>query len=84
MEEKSPQFIQAQKTGDLIAAKNTKIEQQAERIAELEQALRDSDALLIAAIPFFPNPGYGWLLTKADARVIKNHKLLPEYQGAPS
>jgi hypothetical protein len=84
MEQKSTQYVLAEKTGDLLAEKNTKIEQQVARIAELEEAIRESDALLIASIPFLPNPGYGWLQKKIDSRVIKNHKLLPEWDWLQS
>lgn len=35
----SPQYVAAEKTGNLLAEKNTKIEQQTARIAELERQL---------------------------------------------
>jgi phosphopantetheine adenylyltransferase len=46
MNQKSTMYVLAEKTADLLAEKNTKIEQQAARIAELESMLETNNGLL--------------------------------------
>lgn len=52
-----------------------------ERVAQLESALTLSNEVLIETMPHLPNPDYGWLLGKVDARVIRNRALLAKVQS---
>ncbi len=47
---------------------------------ELLEALKLSQELLQQVISDLPNPGYGWLQGKADARIIRNRALLEKLE----
>jgi hypothetical protein len=48
---------------------------------ELLAALEESQKLLTEAIGNLPNPGYGWLESQVDARVIRNRAIIAKAKG---